>query len=143
MTDPPITKTFTASAGQVSGPGQEMPGAAKYQYNSSLQYLLPWDDIVFAPIVSYTYVGKGYSDITHQVEINDYGTLNAGLMIAADGWWGHPKLAVNVNNILDVTRPVAGGTGTTLLTRHPTETYLLNPPRTITARVRSEEHTSE
>lgn len=135
MTDAHITKTFTASDGTIVEPGQEMPGAAKYQYNTSLQYLLPWDDVLFGPVVSYTYIGKGYSDITHQVEINDYGSLNAGLLIAADGWWGHPKLAVNVNNILDVTRPVAGGIGTTLLTRQQTETYLLNPPRTITARL--------
>ncbi|NGY03251.1 TonB-dependent receptor [Solimonas terrae] len=134
VTDAHITKSFTASDGQVVEPGQEMPGAAKYQFNSSLQYLHAWKFLTLAPIASYTYVGKGYSDITHQVEINGYGSFNAGLLIGADGLWGSPKLALNVNNILDVTRPVAGGTGTTLVTRQPTETYLLNQPRTITAR---------
>ena len=37
-------------------------------------------------------------------------------------------------NITDEVAPVAGAAGTTLVTQQPTQAFLLNPPRTITAR---------
>ena len=135
MTDAHITEEFTASNGDVVEPGAEMPGAAEYQYATSLQALLPIGRVLLAPSVGYTYVGKGYNSITHDIEINDYGTLNAGLLIATDGVMGNPKLAINLSNILDETAIVAGGTGDTIVTRQPFSQYLLNPPRTLTARL--------
>ena len=134
-TDAHITETFTAANGDTVEPGTRMPGSAKYQYSSSLQYLYAWENYSLAPNVNYTYVGKGYSNITHDVEINDLGTLNAGLVFGAEGLAGKPKLAVNVSNILDTTRAVAGSTATAIVTRQPQTVYLLNPPRTITVRL--------
>ncbi|MDM4768766.1 TonB-dependent receptor [Solimonas sp. SE-A11] len=134
MTDAHITEEFTASNGDTVYPGQEMPGAAKYQYSTSLQSLLPLGRVLLAPSVGYTYIGKGYSNLTHDVEINDYGSLNAGLLIATEGVVGNPKLAINMTNILDEAGVVAGGAGKTLLTQQTYEQYLLSPPRTLTAR---------
>ncbi|HSW14079.1 MAG TPA: TonB-dependent receptor [Solimonas sp.] len=135
LTDAHITEKFTASNGDVVEPGQEMPGAAKYQYNTALQALLPWGRFGFAPSVSYNYIGKGYSNITHDVEINGYGTLSAGLVVAADGIPGNPKLAINLSNILDEAAPVAGARADTIVTQQPYAQYLLSPPRTLSARI--------
>lgn len=134
-TDAHITESFTAANGDVVEPGTRMPGSAKVQYSSSLQYLYAWNQFSIAPNVSYTYVGKGYSNITHDVEINGFGTLNAGLVFGAENIPGKPKLAFNMVNILDTTRPVAGSTATALVTRQPQTVYLLNPPRTLTVRL--------
>ena len=134
LTDAHITEEFEASNGEKVYPGQEMPGAAKYQYSTSLQSLLPLGRVLLAPSVGYTYIGKGYSNLTHDVEINDYGTLNAGLLIATEGVVGNPKLAINMTNILDEAGVVAGGAGKALLTQQEYTQYLLSPPRTLTAR---------
>ncbi|WP_341917936.1 TonB-dependent receptor [Hydrocarboniphaga effusa] len=134
-TDAHITESFTAANGDVVEPGARMPGSAKFQYSSSLQYLHVWDQFTLAPNLSYTYVGKGYSNITHDVEINDLGTLNAGLVLGAENMPGKPKLAFNMINLLDTTRPVAGSSGTVIVTRQEQTVYLLNPPRTLTVRL--------
>ncbi len=135
FTDAYITKEFTAANGDVVLPGQEMPGAAKYQFSTSMQYLQSWGRFTLSPSLGYTYIGKGYSNITHDVEINDFGTLDAGVVIAADGVPGSPRLAINVSNVLDETAVTTGAIGNTLLTRQEYDIYLLNPPRTVTARV--------
>lgn len=134
-TDAHITETFTAANGDIVEPGARMPGSAKFQYSSSLQYLRAWEQYTVAPNLSYTYIGKGYSNITHDVEINDLGTLNAGIVFGAEGLAGKPKLAVNMSNILDTTRPVAGSAATAIVTQQPQTVYLLNPPRTLTVRL--------
>ncbi len=135
LTDAHITEPFVASNGDTVNPGAEMPGAAKYQYSTSLQALLPIRQFLLVPNLGYTYVGKGYSNLTHDIEINGFGTLNAGLLIGTEGLPGNPKLALNVSNLLDETVVTTGAIGQTLVTRQPYEIYLLNPPRTITARL--------
>lgn len=134
-TDAHITEEFEASNGDIVEPGQEMPGAAKYQYSSTLSYLQFWDRITLAPNVNYVYVGQGYSNITHDVEINGFGTLNAGLVLGTQGVTGKPQLAINLTNVLDEVGVVAGATGNAIVTQQPGSVYLLNPPRTITARL--------
>jgi iron complex outermembrane receptor protein len=134
LTDAYITETFEASNGDIVEPGTEMPGAARYQFNTTLSYLHYWSRLTVAPSLNYTYVSQGFSNITHDVEINGIGTLNAGLVLATLGVPGNPALAINLTNITDEVAPVAGAAGTTLVTQQPTQAFLLNPPRTITAR---------
>ncbi len=134
-TDAYITETFEASNGDIVEPGQQMPGAAKVQYSSTLSYLQFWDRYTFAPSLSYTYVGQGFSNITHDIEINGFGTLNAGLVLGTQGMSGKPQLAINLTNVLDEVGVVAGATGNAIVTQQPGSVYLLNPPRTLTARI--------
>ncbi|MES2489144.1 MAG: TonB-dependent receptor [Pseudomonadota bacterium] len=135
LTDAHITAPFTASNGDEVQPGQQMPGAARFQYNSSVQYLRPVSFFLIGANAGYTYVGKGYSNLTHDVEINGFGTLNAGLTFASDALSFKPKVAINLSNILNVTAATAGAIGKSIVTQSRTEQYALNPPRTITVRV--------
>ena len=134
LTDAHITTPFQNSKNDVVPAGQEMPGAARVQYATSVQYLRPISFLLVGANAGYTYVGKGYSNLTHDVEINGFGTLNAGFTLAAPLSF-RPKLAINLNNILNTTKPVAGGIGTAVITRTQNEQYALNPPRTITVRL--------
>ncbi|MDP9141992.1 MAG: TonB-dependent receptor [Pseudomonadota bacterium] len=134
-TDAHITEEFTASNGDVVEPGQDMPGAARHQFSSTLSYLQFWDRYTFAPNISYTYIGKGFSNITHDVEINGFGTLNVGLVLGTQGMFGNPRLAINMTNISEETAVVAGATANAIVTQQPVSVYLLNPPRTLTARI--------
>jgi hypothetical protein len=112
-----------------------MPGAAKVQYTGSVQYLRPVSFVLVGANAGYTYVGKGYNSLTHDIEINGFGTLNAGLTFATDALSFHPKLAINCSNILNVTAATAGAIGKSIVTQATIEQYALNPPRTITARL--------
>ncbi|PTU32493.1 TonB-dependent receptor [Stenotrophobium rhamnosiphilum] len=135
MTDAHITAPFEAANGDQVQPGQEMPGAARFQYNSSVQYLRPVSFFLVGANAGYTYVGKGYNNLTHDVEINGFGTLSAGLTFASDALSFKPKIAINLSNILNVTAATAGAIGKSIVTQSKTEQYALNPPRTITVRV--------
>lgn len=135
LTDAYITEQFEASNGDIVEPGTEMPGAARHQFSTTLSYLGYWDRYTFAPSLNYTYVGRGFSNITHDVEINGIGTLNAGLVLGTLGVRGNPAIAINLTNLTDEVAPVAGAAGTTLVTQQRTQGFLLNPPRTITARI--------
>jgi iron complex outermembrane receptor protein len=135
LCDAHITTPFTAINGEVVQPGQEMPGAARTQYNATLQYLHPVSWFNVGANVGYTYVGKGYSDIIHSIEINGYGALGAGLVFSSDTLPLHPKLAINASNLLDVAKPSSGATGVALVNNQRWAWYNLIAPRTITARV--------
>lgn len=134
LTDAHITAPFKASNGTTVNPGQEMPGAARYQYSGSVQYLKPISFMLLGLNTNYTYVGKGYNNLTHDAEINGYGNLGAGLILSSPVLSFNPKVAINFSNLLNVTKPVAGGPGKPLVGGQPFAAYGLTPPRTLTVR---------
>lgn len=133
-TDAQITKDFAASDGSDVPSGTQLPGAADYQYNAEARYFMLLGMIGVDSTVGYTYIGKGYGDITHTQAINDYGTLNAGVSFSSDAWSVKPKLSVNVSNILNETAPVSGTTANSLIGT-PVTFFTLNPPRTLSVRL--------
>ena len=135
LTDAHTTETFTSATGAVVGPGTQMPGAARSQYSASAQYLLPLPLAIVTSSLGYTYVGKGFNEMTHSIPINDYGTLSAGVSLSTLVFNLKPRLSFNVANILNVTTPIAGSTAPALLNPLADGTvYYLNPPRTFVAR---------
>ena len=135
LTDAYTTKTFTTATGAVVQPGAQMPGAARSQYSASATYLLQLPIAVVTSNVGYTYIGKGFNDASHDIAINDYGTLGAGLSISTIVFNLKPRLSFNVANILNVTTPTSGATAPSLLNPLANGTlYYLNPPRTYALR---------
>ena len=130
------TVPFTDSTGTYIAPGQEMPGANHLQGNATASYLRPlaWG-VRGGPNVGYTYVGKGYNDINHDLVINGFGTLSAGLVFEGSPFGYHSQLAINGTNLLDTTKPMAGVTGSSLLTQQSFASYALTPPRMISVRL--------
>jgi iron complex outermembrane receptor protein len=135
ITDAHIVAPFEAASGDEIRSGQEMPGAAPEQINATIEYFRPFGLVNVGTNLGYTYVGQGYNDLAHTVEINGYGSLDAGLIFSSEALPLKPKLAINVTNILDVTRPNAGGTVTPLVPIAPYSVYALIPPRTISMRL--------
>lgn len=135
ITDAHITEPFTAVGGVEVKPGAQMPGAARNQYNASLQYLRPLGFVIAGGNVGYTYIGKGYSNLTHDVEINDYATLDAGLSLAGGTEAFQARLGVNVMNVLNTTAPVGGSTGKAIIGSADVNAYVLNQPRTLIVRL--------
>ena len=127
--DARTTEDFLAG-NKVVAAGKALPGSAKYQYSTELAVFgSPNWAVSVAGVVGYSYVGKSYNDITSDDTVNDYGTWNAGVNLALPRVAGRPSLAINVFNFTDKTAPVSliksaiGG-----------DYYILNAPRTITAR---------
>ncbi|NGY04154.1 TonB-dependent receptor [Solimonas terrae] len=135
LTDAHITSPFQAANGEEIESGQEMPGTAPQQYHATIEYLRPIGKFVIGGSTGYTYVGQGYSDLQHSVEINGYGTLDAGLTLGTDAFRFNPKLALNVSNILNETRPNAGGAVTPLVPLGDLYAYGLIAPRTYSLRL--------
>ena len=133
LTDARTTVPFTASNGDEVPAGTQLPGAAKSQASTSVNLILPVGDVFIAPRLEYVFVGSGYSDINHNYKINNYGTFSGGVGIGSKAWKLRPQLALNVSNIFGITR-VKGGSPATSLTGTRYESYLLNAPRTFTAR---------
>jgi iron complex outermembrane recepter protein len=134
LTDSRTTVPFEASDGTLVEAGTQMPGAAKSQYSVALNYLSNPGVVTVGLNVDYSYVGKGFGDITHQHEVNDFGTLNAGIVLGSDAWRFKPQLAFNVSNVLDVAG-VKGGTISRPIAGQEYDTFLLNPPRTYSVRL--------
>jgi iron complex outermembrane receptor protein len=134
LTDAHITEPFEAANGSMARSGDQLPGAAKAQYNGSLQYFLPLGLVNVDGNVSYTYVGKGYGDITHTVPINDYGTLNAGISFSSEVLPAHPRLSFNLSNITNEVAVVSGVIAPSTL-GPDAYYYVLNTPRIISARL--------
>lgn len=130
------TEPFTDSSGTHIAAGQEMPGANHLQGNASASYarVLGWG-VRGGPSVGYTYVGKGYNNINHDVVINGFGTLSAGLLFEGSVYGCHTQLTINGSNLLNVTKPTAAATGAALVTQQPYANYALTPPRTISVRL--------
>ncbi len=134
LTDSHTTESFEAADGTLVEAGAQMPGAAESQYSVALNYLSNPGIVTIGVNVDYNYVGKGYGDITHQHEINDFGTLNGSIVLGADTWDVRPQLAFGVANILDVTG-VKGGARTDPIAGAAYDTFLLNMPRTYSVRL--------
>ncbi|MES2489933.1 MAG: TonB-dependent receptor [Pseudomonadota bacterium] len=134
LTDAHTTEYFKSSSGKDILPGTQMPGAAKSQYSGSVQYALPLGVIALGSSLSYTYVGKGFSDLEHNVPVNDYGATSAGLSIACPLLSMRPQLTLNVSNIFNVTKPI-GGSLAKPIAGTPVRIYSLTPPRTISLRL--------
>lgn len=134
LTDAHTTVPFTAANGEVVPAGTQLPGAAKSQAATSVNLLLPLGEMFVAPRLEYVFVGSGFSDINHNYKINNYGTMSGGVAIGSKTWKMRPQLAINVSNIFGITR-VKGGSPATALTGTRYESYLLNAPRTFTARL--------
>lgn len=136
LTEAYITTPFTAVGGVEIPVGQEMPGVAPEQVNASITYLRPVGNLNIGINAGFNYVGQGFADIPHSVEINGYGTFDAGIIISGDALPLHPKLAINFSNITDEIAPNAGGVGSPLVPGTPQlETYALIPSRTVTMRL--------
>jgi outer membrane receptor protein involved in Fe transport len=130
------TQLFRDSSGAVLQPGQEMPGASHLQYNLAATYLRPllWQ-VRGGPDIGYTYLGKGWNDINHDVQIDGFGNLRAGWYFERAVYDMKAKLAINASNLLNVTKPTAALTGKAILTQAPVDQYTLTPPREISVRL--------
>lgn len=137
LTDAHTTAEFETSDGIIIPSGTQMPGSAKTSYSGTIAYLRPLGLVLLGTTLDYTYVGKGFSDLGEdpQRAINDFGTLNAGITLASDAWALRPQLALSVSNILDVTAAKGAGRVEPISQLPGYETYLLNQPRTFTARL--------
>ncbi|HVT36725.1 MAG TPA: TonB-dependent receptor [Nevskiaceae bacterium] len=134
LIDSRTTVAFPNSSGAPVAPGMQMPGSEKSQYSTEFDYLVPAGPVNLGASVGYTYVGPGISDLVHPLRINDYGTLHAGISLNSDSWMLHPELSFTASNILNTTAPVTGASGTSIA-QTPNITYVLNQPRTYTARL--------
>ncbi|HEY1077109.1 MAG TPA: TonB-dependent receptor, partial [Fontimonas sp.] len=134
LTDSHTTEDFVAADGTAVPAGAQMPGAAESQYSVALNYLSNPGILTTGLNLDYSYVGKGYGDITHQHEINDFGTLNGSVVLGTDAWDFRPQLALGISNILDETG-VKGGTRADPIAGAAYDTFLLNMPRTYSVRL--------
>ena len=136
LTDAHTTKAFTSSTNTQIEPGTQLPGAAKSQYSIGLRQLLPLRIVQIDANINYTYVGKGYSNLEHDLPVNDYGVLSAGIGLGTESLPLHPRLSLNVANILNETALVAGAVDVKALDQINTYSlYALNPPRTFSLRL--------
>ncbi|PTU33107.1 TonB-dependent receptor [Stenotrophobium rhamnosiphilum] len=135
LTDAYITAPFTAVGGVEVKSGAQMPGAARSQYNASIRYMKPLWFVLAGVDVGYNYIGKGFSNVTHDIPINDFGTLNAGLSLMGGSETSRLRLNFNIVNILNETVPVTGSISTALNQITKINQYVLNQPRTFTIRL--------
>src|SRR5262249_15634106 len=139
ITDAHTTVPFTASDGTVIPASAWMPGGSRSQFAGSLDYLISFSSLLaIGAHADYTYIGKTFTDIQNKHPVNDYGTVNAGLVFSSNVGGLQPKLALSVSNITNVTTPVYWETTkplTNSVTGTTYETYILNLPRTFTARL--------
>jgi iron complex outermembrane receptor protein len=129
------TVPFKASDGTVIPAGAWMPGGSNKQYTAALDYLLPFSALNVGVHADYSYIGRAFTDIQNQHPVNDFATLNAGLSFSSYLWNTAPKLSLAVANITNVTKPVYWETTKPLTQMNTYDSYILNPPRTFTARL--------
>lgn len=135
LIDAHITTPFTASGGKLIPAGQEMPGTAPEQYNASVSYVRPVRWLNVGANIGYNYIGRGYGDIQHSLKINGYGTMSAGLLFNSDELSFHPKLSINVSNLLNINAVNYGGVVNPIVPGTSYSAYALIPPRTISLRL--------
>jgi iron complex outermembrane recepter protein len=141
-TDSYTTAPFQAPSPYVGGcgcvivpAGSRMPGVADYQYNAAINYVAPQIGIFdLSTRVDYTRIGPGVGTLLGDHEINDYGTLNAGINLATAAWRLKPRLSFNVSNITDVTAPKLAYT-VKAVPGQLIDVFYLNAPRTYTLRL--------
>jgi len=117
-------------AGNVDVPlGTPLPGSAKTQYSANIAFFGSPDWLVnVAGTFGYSYVGKTYNDIVSEEIVNDYGTYNMSVNFSVPSIKGRPSLAISAMNLKNVTAPVG-------ISRGADDFYILNSPRTLTARL--------
>ena len=129
MVDARTTAPFEAGRSTVPA-GTPLPGSAEYQYSvNAAVFGSPDWAVNFAGLVSYTYVGKTYNDITSEDLVNDYATVNLSLNFTMPGISGRPKLTLSGANLLDETAPVSR-----INSAVGSDFFILNAPRTLSAR---------
>lgn len=127
--DARTTEDFMAGRDEIPA-GKPLPGSAEYQYSANLAFFgSPNWKVNVSGLLGYAYVGKSYNDIANDDIVNDYGTYNVGLNFSVPSWPGQPTLALNVLNLTDETTPVS-----VIRAAVGNDFYILNAPRTITAR---------
>ena len=110
--------------------GKPLPGSAKYQYSLNLALFGSPDWMInTSALLGYTYVGETYNDIKSEDMVNDYGTYSASVNFSIPSLRGNPTLAINATNLTNETTPVGIIDGLS-----GSDFYILNSPRTITAR---------
>lgn len=123
------TEDFQAGNSEISA-GKPLPGSAKYQYSINLAFFGSPDwTINTSGLLGYTYVGETYNDIASNDIVNDYGTYSVSLNLSIPSVTGKPTLALSVLNLTDVTTSVGVINGLA-----GNDLYILNSPRTISAR---------
>lgn len=129
IVDARTTEDFQAGRDRVPS-GTPLPGSAEYQYSANLAVFGSPDWLVnVAGVLGYTYVGPTRNELVRDDMVNDYGTYSAGLNFSLPQFTGTPTLSFNVLNLTNETTPVGqvnSATGSNF--------FVLNPPRTITAR---------
>jgi iron complex outermembrane recepter protein len=139
VTESRTTVPFTAAGGEDVPPGAWLPGSAESQYSAAIDWL-GFIDRPFnvAAHVDYTYIGRAFANIQNTIPVNDYATLNVGLIFSNTSWRLRPTLALNVANVLDETAATYGSIGKPIINfegNRNYESFILNPPRTISARL--------
>ncbi len=130
--DAHTTAPFLAGTTEVPA-GAPLPGSAEKQYSGQISYFWPYGGALsIGAALSYAYVGKTAPLLAQTVSetFNDYGIYSASVQIGLADWRGKPTLALSVTNLTDEAAPV-GGIGSLLA---GDVAYILNPPRTFTAR---------
>ncbi|MGH8446649.1 MAG: TonB-dependent receptor domain-containing protein [Solimonas sp.] len=105
-----VEQTYTTSDGFDVPAGTDLPAAPHLQTSSSLAWNVPIGAYLGGASVSYSYIGKAYSNVVHEMEIYDYGTVDASLRFGAPTWSGAPELSFTVNNLTDENAFVGGRT---------------------------------
>nr|WP_286855070.1 TonB-dependent receptor [Spongiibacter sp.] len=127
--DARTTEDFQAGRDIVPA-GKTLPGSADYQYSANLAAYGSPDWLVnMSVLLGYTYVGETYNDIASDEIVNDYGSYNLGMSFSIPSLKGRPTLALNVLNLTNETAPVS-----VINAAAGDNFYILNPPRTVTAR---------
>lgn len=113
LTRATVEEAYTTSDGYEVPVGADLPAAPHLQTSSTLAYDTPIGPFFGGANLSYSYIGKAYSNVVHEMEIYDYGTVDASLKLGAPNWSGAPELTFTVNNLTD-ERAFVGGRTTNL-----------------------------
>jgi len=127
--DARTTEDFQAG-NQIVKSGKPLPGSAEYQYSTNIAFFgSPSWWVNVSGLVGYTYIGESYNDIANNDIVNDYGAYNLSLNFSLPSVSGRPTLGLNILNWTDETAAIGVIKGA-----DDTDFYILNNPRTITAR---------
>jgi outer membrane receptor protein involved in Fe transport len=81
--------------------GTLLPAAPRVQTSTTLAYIKYFGGLTAGANVTYSTIGDAFNNITHDLHIYDFGTLDAGITLAAPQWPMAPELAFSATNILD------------------------------------------
>ncbi|HVT36014.1 MAG TPA: TonB-dependent receptor [Nevskiaceae bacterium] len=102
-----VQSPYTTSDGVDIHKGDDLPASPHLQSSTSLMYNLPLWSYTAGASLTYSYIGKAWSNVQHDDIIYDYGTVDANLNFAAPNMTSAPELSVGCNNVLDA-RGVVG-----------------------------------